>query len=131
MCRIFFMQKIMDWFINQPKLTKLLATCWTILIIVGCSLPGKELPKISLWQHTDKIVHFVFFAAFVTLWYLTKPNTKRLWSLVGISLLFGIVIEYYQKYFVVGRSFDVWDAVADTAGALVAAIIISKNLKTK
>jgi VanZ family protein len=125
------MQKIMDWFLHQPKLSKLLATCWTIIIIIGCSLPGKELPKISLWQHTDKLVHFTFFAVFVFFWFIAKPSQQRLWRLFTIALLFGVAIEYYQKYFVVGRSFDVWDAVADAIGAGFAAMLISKLYNPK
>ena len=45
-------------------------------------------------------------------------RTKAL-SLI-VCILFGIGMEYYQKYFVPSRSFDVIDMLADAIGALLA-----------
>jgi VanZ family protein len=35
-------------------------------------------------------------------------------------MLYGIAMEYYQKYFVPSRGFEVADMLADTAGAILA-----------
>ena len=53
------------------------------------------------------------------LWYLTtsKSNIYAL-IIIIISLIYGFGIEFYQLHYVAGRSFDVWDGVADGLGAL-------------
>lgn len=94
-----------------------LAVGWTILIFVGCSLPGKDLPKVDMFDHVDKVVHVVFFLVFGWLW--GKVTRKHLLILL-IAVLYGFGLEFYQRSFVAGRSFDVWDGLADSIGALVA-----------
>ena len=113
------MKSLILFFENQKKLTTGLAIAWTIVIFIGCSLPGKELPKMGLFDHFDKIIHFTFFGLFFMLWYLTtsKSNIYAL-IIIIISLIYGFGIEFYQLHYVAGRSFDVWDGVADGLGAL-------------
>lgn len=106
----------------------LAATGWTILIFIGCSMPGRDLPKVSLWEHTDKVVHFTFFFVFYLLWLWYFPkNNRLLWQLIIVSAIYGFALEFYQINFVAGRSFDVWDGVADTVGALVAWLMVRKS----
>lgn len=101
---------------------------WTIFIFIGCSIPGSDIPKVNFFEQFDKLVHFVFFFILYTLWYfsfyLSKKNTILIFF---VTLIYGFAIEFYQMYYVAGRSFDVWDGVADGIGALVALILI-KNI---
>lgn len=82
-------------------------------------MPGRELPKIGLFENVDKVIHFLFFAVFFGIWYLIPSKSpKHAFLIIAISILYGFGLEYYQLYCVAGRSFDVWDGIADTAGAL-------------
>lgn len=102
---------------RQRMLWLLLAMGWTILIFIGCSLPGKDLPRVDVFGHVDKVVHVVFFFVFGWLW--GKVAQKPLLILL-IAVLYGFGLEFYQLSFVAGRSFDVWDGMADSLGAVIA-----------
>jgi VanZ family protein len=102
------------------------ALFWTIGIFIGCSLPGKHLPSLTLFDNFDKLVHFFFFFFFVFFWqkcFLT--NSNNLFKIILIAILYGWFIEIYQKYCVLGRNFDLWDIVADAIGAC--SILFIKN----
>lgn len=116
----------------NKKLMLLLAVAWTVLIFVGCSLPGKDLPAVSLFDHFDKVVHVGFFFIFVLLWVgaigMEHIQTKHYVLLLVLSFLYGFALEYYQVHFVAGRSWDVWDGVADTVGGGAACLFARKML---
>ena len=119
------MRKLIQFFEARKRLTLFIAVLWTVLIFIGCSMPGKELPKLGLFDHFDKVVHFTFFAVFFALWSLiNKDSVKYIFIIFICSILYGFGIEYYQLYCVAGRSFDVWDGVADSLGALCGWVII-------
>jgi VanZ family protein len=104
---------------NHRKISFALAVFWTIIILYGVSLPGKELPKLNLFDHFDKVVHFTFFFVFFILWKMVfsqQEKSSRMIILIAIAIGFGI--EWYQLNFVVGRSFDVWDGIFDSLGAV-------------
>ncbi len=106
------------------------AILWTSIIFWGCSMPGKNLPSVHPFPHFDKIIHFTFFFVFYIRWYLFCPRTKFYsMLLILLSVLYGFGIEYYQMYFVIGRSFDVWDGVFDTLGAVLAFLVVSRKSK--
>lgn len=42
-----------------------------------------------------------------------------LWIMI-LASMFGLAIEFIQKYFVTGRTFDLLDWAADSFGAIVA-----------
>jgi len=89
-------------------------------------MPGKDLPSISVFDHFDKVVHFTFFAIFYILWYLFFYKIKYIaFTLLFIVFLYGFGIEFYQLNCIEGRSFDVWDGVADTVGGFIAYFIVS------
>jgi VanZ family protein len=118
---------ILNYFKRHTKLTLLLAIFWTIGIFIGCSLPGKELPSISLFDHFDKVVHFTFFTFFFILWYLAFFSKNKIsFYLLALCAFYGFSIEFYQLHFVAGRSFDVWDGVADTIGGVFGWLLIRK-----
>lgn len=100
---------------------------WTLTIFVLMILPGEDLPDDGIFgmPDFDKLVHFGFFFGFVWLWNnwnrgRYKTSTTSHTSLFVIFLLacaYGIGMEYFQKHFT-GRSFDIRDIYADSAGAL-------------
>lgn len=58
---------------------------------------------------------------------------KKIIVIIGIvSLLYGVGMEFVQKYLVVNRSFDLGDIMADAAGCAIGVIysrrkVIKKN----
>ncbi len=91
-----------------------LAIGWSIIIFIGCAMPGNELPDMS--HGTDKWVHFVGFAPIGLLWSLS--GRTAVWTIL-FGAIFGMLIEIYQGVMPIGRSFDLFDALADTIGTLM------------
>ncbi|MHA4808021.1 VanZ family protein [Flavitalea flava] len=101
---------------------------WTLVIGILLSLPGSVLPQESDFSipQFDKIIHISLFGGFVFLWGLylsSKPITTprkllRLFFLIFIlGSIYGIGMEYVQKYFIPNRDFDLADIIADLIGA--------------
>ncbi len=71
----------------------------------------------------DKMVHFSVFGLIATL-VLRAPGVGRWWAAVALVSGFGICDEMRQS-FTPGRSVELADWAADTAGALVAVLLYS------
>ena len=73
----------------------------------------------------DKIVHISLFGGFVMLWgmYTARKISgikKRLilfFLIFIVAVVFGISMEYVQKYYIPMRDFDEADIIADMIGA--------------
>ncbi len=97
---------------------------WIVVIIIGCSLPGSEVPKVSVFKHFDKLVHFTFYFILCVLGFIYKgiiPGTVL--ALMFFVIIFSFAIEYYQLYFIKGRSFDVYDGIAGIIGAFCSLVL--------
>ena len=76
----------------------------------------------------DKLIHICLFGSlalsiFVYFQDSTNSSLKTIRAkalALILCILYGISLEYYQKYFVPSRSFDVIDMLADAIGALLA-----------
>jgi VanZ family protein len=97
-------------------------------ISVLSSIPGKTISDLGfvLW---DKAVHFAVYGPlgfFLGLAFSTRPGVHRKWaalaSAVIATTLLGALDETHQL-FVEGRFSSVDDAIADTLGGLVGAVI--------
>jgi len=119
--------------------TSLKTLCWVIaeliLIFILLSLPGSDMPDPNSWisvimslPFADKIVHMALFGslAFSLFFHFemsekSSLKTTRTKALALIAcILYGIGMEYYQKYYVPSRGFEVLDMLADAIGALCA-----------
>ena len=106
------------------------AICWIFLILWLCTLPANDIPNPGWWErfHPDKIVHFGLFAVTVFLmalgnyWRKKRVSLTNLVILVLLASAYGLGIEFIQKYFTTTRNFDLFDALADSLGALGGAI---------
>ncbi|HUB60359.1 MAG TPA: VanZ family protein [Puia sp.] len=100
---------------------------WTCIVATLCCLPGRMLPSEEHFviPQFDKFVHITFFGGFVFLWNLYEAERVRelerlmrlffMWYVIGN--IFGIGIEYIQKYWIPGRDYDQADIIADMIGA--------------
>lgn len=98
---------------------RFLAPLWTLLIIVGLSLPGSRLPDSSLLEY-DKLIHGGLFFILTVLW-LAAASRGRVDAGVAILvviLAFSVLSELYQAWLPFGRHADFLDSAADAFGAL-------------
>lgn len=112
----------------------LLALAWSIVIIILCSIPGQEFPDTSFLDvpHLDKIVHFslFFILSLVTIKGLYNQKASNLLAYspylftIVYGIVLGIVLEFSQHYFIVYRTGDVYDVLANTSGSLLGALAI-------
>lgn len=115
------LKRLCGYLYHHPAQSGWGAVLWTSIILFACTIPGNEIPKVNLFDHFDKVVHFALFFIFYCLWFF-RWKAKWLWFI--LSILLGFAVEWYQLAFVPGRSFDVWDGVADSFGALVAVWVL-------
>lgn len=97
------------------------------LILIGCLLPGTDLPE-SNTKHLDKVFHislfFMFsFSAIVGL--IKQSQFPRLHFdavkyVIGFSIFLTMGTEITQHLFIPLRNFDVFDILADIIGISIA-----------
>ncbi|MEY2923349.1 MAG: hypothetical protein RL108_1975 [Bacteroidota bacterium] len=117
-----------------------IAISWTCLITILSLITISEELSNSIAidvDYKDKYVHFLFYLVFVLVWFLYLVKTKYLKSVKKIvlitALLYGIVMEICQGIFTNTRIPDVYDVLANSAGALTGIIAINflfRNTKT-
>ena len=106
------------------------AIIWFIFTVVLLCLPGSKIPKYTFLTliHADKWVHiamfgilcFLFNQAFCKLVVTKKGLRIYLFAVTFSGIAYGTIMEFVQKYWIPGRSFDVFDILADTIGCLLA-----------
>jgi len=114
----------------------LLASSWTLLITILSLLPKEQASTFKLFDipHLDKPGHAIFYAVFCFLWCVALLQRKSPHRQAGIYVLvfagiYGIVIEYLQAYFSMGRQFEVWDIIANIGGAVIGFTAFNTFLK--
>jgi len=105
---------------HRTRLFFWLATVWTLVIVVGLTLPGKSLPAGSLFEF-DKAIHFGLFFVLTLLWLeaLAIGRISRALPIFAAIVVFSFLSEVYQQLLPFERTADVFDAVADSIGAAV------------
>jgi len=102
-----------------------------LIIFILLSLPASSLHTPSKWFGDfpiDKLVHIFLFGSLSYSFFFHFENTSfaqlktvRAKAYVLIfCMLYGIGMEFYQKYFVPTRGFEVKDMLADAIGSLLA-----------
>ena len=102
---------------------------------MGSLLPSSKVPDIDV---SDKWIHFVFYAIFSFLLFLSiHTHTKSLnshvkrWSLVIIiGTVVGLSIELIQYSLISGRHGEWMDVIVNTIG-LLGGLFIAEVLKSK
>lgn len=82
------------------------------------------LTKINI-ENGDKVVHAALFFIFVFLLYFSGWTQKK-FNLFLIPFLVGILIEILQHFMGWGRTFDLWDILANTTGIILACFLTQK-----
>ena len=93
-------------------------------------------PKLNLGlgiKAGDKYLHFIAYFGLSLMWYFAikdRINEKIFKIFVPLGLIFyGIILEGLQSGLTTYRTGDVYDAIANTAGVIVALILFRKIIK--
>lgn len=105
------------------------AITWAVCILILCIMNPSKLPSIQVnWDiGPDKFVHFTMFAmmSLSLIVGIQKLEWKKKYFLYAgiLSSLYGIVIEIIQGAFLIYRSFDYADMLANAIGAISISIL--------
>ncbi len=105
---------------------------WLYIVSFLMTMPASAFPTEDWFSKVqfDKWVHAGLFAMLVTCWCwgMKKLITRKeklaavfIWVTI-LVILYGIGMEFIQKYYIPNRSFDFWDIVADAVGAYIGLI---------
>jgi hypothetical protein len=112
---------------------------WFFVVFFIMTLPGKYIPKIA-WLNDiyfDKWVHAGVFGLLTLLFCLpfhrssfTKPHRIYYYIKIAIaSAIWGLAMEFIQKFFTPDRTFELLDWAADSLGCFIAYLIAKKYIK--
>ncbi|ODT94608.1 MAG: hypothetical protein ABS85_03005 [Sphingobacteriales bacterium SCN 48-20] len=110
---------------------------WLMICTVLLCMPGSAFPE-SSWLDKiplfDKWVHIGMFAIMTFLIgkmaVASGHSTKKTFILIALlCFTYGVLMEFVQHYWIPYRSFDVWDMVADGAGAAVGLAVLQYSNK--
>lgn len=103
---------------------------WFFIVVVLTCMPGKDVPQIGWLDgiYFDKWVHAAMFGGltFLFCWPFHKSDfsaKQRLNYFIKIALvssIWGLIIEFIQKFYVTSRDFELLDWAADSVGVLLA-----------
>ena len=112
------------------------AVLMSIISFILLIMPGSDIPKSSLFDilYFDKWVHIGMFGVLTIFWgypflKTTIGSVKLFCKISVLVILYGIAMEFVQKYWTVGRSFDIFDILADSFGSIVACFFLIAKLK--
>lgn len=115
---------------------------WLILSTILLTLPASAFPREKWYTKIpmfDKWVHTGMFGIMAVLlcWAVYKNKTfpgklKNTFIALGVSsLVYGIIMEFVQRYFIPNRSFDTGDIIADAVGAAAGVMFSIVRYKKK
>lgn len=119
------MKHLFFFFTTNKNRATFFAVLWTLLILVACFLPGREVPDVHI-PFMDKWVHFVLFGGFSFLWLCSRSHPARRAGIIVFlaSVLLGYIVELIQgSGLTTGRSYDVYDIFADAIGGLLGVLL--------
>jgi hypothetical protein len=126
------MRPFLLYFCAQMRLKRILfipAIAWFIIASILFFLPGEDIPEVSFLDliYFDKWVHTGLFAGLVFLSALPfikagKCTAKLLIKISILFILYGVCVEFIQKFLDEGRSFDYTDMIADAVGCVIGSV---------
>jgi VanZ family protein len=105
------------------------AMLWALVILILCGMPGKDIPHISFLEllSFDKLVHAGIFCVLLLLMVrgfrmqdrFILLQEKAMMIALLICIAYGGALEIMQGIVFEQRSPDIYDFIANTAGALL------------
>jgi len=111
------------------RMYKILAIAWTLLTLYLSLISARSASEFNLLDFVgfDKIAHLSFYTIFSFLWSMSlrETNTGKNFVLF-FSVSFGILMEICQFYLFNGRSFELYDILANIIGSFLGVILFKK-----
>ena len=114
---------------QRLQLSLVFAITWLLFASILHIIPGSALPSEN-WLtkiRIDKWVHTGMFFILVVTWFIALKNSypqsearRILVKVILACIVYGLIMECVQRFYIPNRSFDVWDIAADAAGCLAA-----------
>ncbi|MFN8309456.1 MAG: VanZ family protein [Chitinophagales bacterium] len=99
------------------------AAFWALLIGYLSLVPGNRLPHFS-FPHIDKLEHFACYGILTLLLILAQQRSpkfflkhRHLFKIWLCSAAYGLLLELLQHWCTTSRQFDLYDVLANSAGA--------------
>lgn len=113
-------------------LVALIYTCF----VLYASLADADyyLPEEKLFQHQDKVFHFIVYILLAIVWsiYTLKTISKKpLWISFFSTFVFGIVLESVQEIISPYRTYDTTDLIANCLGVIVGTVFVYYFIRHK
>ena len=111
------------------KIKNSLIVFFTILIIVGSSIPGNSMPS-NYFFKSDKLLHILeyFIFGYLLLTSLYNKSIYPFYLTLFIGIAFAFTDEIYQST-VYGRFSSFYDVIADIIGLILSIIFYKKISK--
>ena len=100
-------------------LKKLLFFIYLFTLILVSLLPPDNMPDVVFFLYADKLAHCCMYAGLTFLMLLAWPKQftgKKIMLPLGVVALCGFSLEILQGLSGFGRTFDLWDQMANLAG---------------
>lgn len=91
-------------------------------------LPSNDFPELPLFPGADKIVHTALYLglAILACWSMHAEVKHKWYTLVTLFTIgWGVTMEIFQLNMHLGRSFDLYDILANSIGAIIGVAIYS------
>jgi len=113
---------------------------WFFIVGILTLMPASDVPTVSWMDNIpnfDKLVHaglfgglsFLFALPLLKSGFSEKQKVNYSIRISLATIVWGITIEFLQKFFVPSRDFDLLDWAADSVGVIIAFWIIIRILK--
>ncbi len=101
---------------------------WALLILIlsVVRLNTSNSVKEFLIPHSDKLVHIFLYTVFSILLLMENKKSKRNYFRLLFAISYGIVMELFQHYFTLYRSFELLDILANSTGVLFGFFLYKK-----
>jgi len=113
---------------------------WAIVILFIIAIPGSSIPESPLFliPHFDKIIHagIFFLLGVFAVFGFTKQGDKTIIKRnaytfgVFFCVIYGILTEVIQHFYISERSGEFADVIANTAGAVAGVSVFYYLIKT-
>lgn len=108
---------------------------WFGLIVYASLTPSSNIPKLLLFPHFDKVVHFCIYLGLSFLLVPSILQHKNYFKAYVYAAVFsavtGILFELLQTYATSSRSGSIYDELANTAGAITGVLLYHFIIKNK
>jgi VanZ family protein len=108
---------------------------WFVIIIFASLTPSNKIPDFHLFPHADKLIHFCMYVGLSLLLIPALIHDKNYkWSFFLaflISVIIGILMEYFQNQLVIGRTAEFSDFIANLIGSIAGISIYQLAFRNK